>query len=204
MKKLGGLSLWTSYYTDPEILRWYTLLVRHYAVDGNTELLYPKYGFTLEPKLLKNPDWESLDSWKTFGNTALVSVKDAGLPLSPYYPQSVTNMLQLKNANSGASQVVSGLVPGKMYCAYTLFVDPAQDGTQTVYDVEIKVDGVEMEEKTVRQLHDFIKSDKPTFNHIKVVFRAISDKATITLKSGPSAKTALLVDSVHFMPYFEN
>ncbi|MCQ2396981.1 MAG: hypothetical protein MJ106_04725 [Lentisphaeria bacterium] len=204
MKNLGGISLWTSYYTDPEILRWYTLLVNHYAVEGKTEMLSPKFGFTIENRLLKNAEWESLGSWKCFGKTSLVKANEAGLPASPYYPHSTANMLRLESCESGATQIVKGLMAGRMYSVSTLFVDPTQDGGEILYDAEILVDGAEVVESRTRQLNDFLKPDKPTFNHIKTVFKATSDSVSITVKRGEKSKGTppLFVDSIHFMPYF--
>ena len=208
MANLGGISMWSSYYMEPEIFRWFTELVRHYAIEGNTEMLSDKYGFKLEPGLLKDAEWETLDHWNCFGKTELIPVAKSGLPPSAYIPRSSKNMLSLQKGlfgkASGATQKITGLKPGQYYSVSTLFVDPEQNGDEILYDVELTVDNAEVIQTRVRQLQDFVQTKKPTYNHIKVVFKAKGTKALLKLSTREKTdlKHPLLVDSVSVKPYF--
>lgn len=66
--QLGGVGYWGFSYADEEMIRWGYALLRHYAIEGNTEPLSKKYGFTYRLPFLKNCDFESgLEHWNTKG-----------------------------------------------------------------------------------------------------------------------------------------
>lgn len=204
-KGTAGIGMWIAYYTDPEILRWYSALVKHYAVDGNTEMLSKQYGFTIQPGLVKSANWENLDPWQISGNAKLVAVKDSKLTLTPYSPKSTANMLLVsgsKDKGVTATQQITGLTPGKVYSLEAIVVDPAQDGSEVWYPFTAQMSGVETLDTTVRQYHDFMIR-KQVFNIYKVRFRADSTGAAIVLKYTPGTDAELLVDSVRITPYFE-
>ena len=53
---IRGLSMYVAHYTTPEILRWYSALLRHYALEGRTDMLSDQYGYQLKPGILENPE----------------------------------------------------------------------------------------------------------------------------------------------------
>ena len=62
---LGGLMEWTSGYADEECLRWAARLYRHYAIEGQTKMLSPKYGFGFKLTHIQNPDFDAgLEGWE--------------------------------------------------------------------------------------------------------------------------------------------
>ena len=61
---LGCTGYWGSYYGDHEMHRWSMALLRHYCVEGRTDMLSDHYGFSYCPGLLKNGDFRgSFDGW---------------------------------------------------------------------------------------------------------------------------------------------
>lgn len=62
---LYGVGCYNLQYADEENARWIGLLLRHYAVEGNTEMLSPKYGIQYNPGHVVNGDFkEGLNGWK--------------------------------------------------------------------------------------------------------------------------------------------
>ena len=56
-KDLATIGYWGTYYGDEELVRWSFQLMRHYAVEGNRDLLSARYGFHYNPGLLVNGDF---------------------------------------------------------------------------------------------------------------------------------------------------
>ena len=202
----AGIGMWIAYYTDPEILRWYSALVKHYAVDGNREMLSRQYGFELRPGLVKSPNWENLTPWQISGDAKLVPVKDSQLKISPYMPKTTANLLQLSASNTqiaSASQLITGLTPQKLYTLEVTVVDPQQDGSEIIYPFAVEINHAQIQHTSLRQLTNFIYKHKPVYNAYKIRFKANSSQAQIVLKLTPEAKGSLLIDSVRITPYFE-
>ncbi|MHB8995489.1 MAG: carbohydrate binding domain-containing protein [Armatimonadota bacterium] len=63
-KDLAVTGYWGSYYDDEELYRWSMRLLRHYCVEGNTEMLSKGYGYRYSPGHLSNCDFvEGLKGW---------------------------------------------------------------------------------------------------------------------------------------------
>jgi len=61
---LGMTGYWGSYYDDEELYRWSMRLLRHYCVEGRTEMLSGAYGYRYSPGHLTNCDFQSgLEGW---------------------------------------------------------------------------------------------------------------------------------------------
>ena len=205
-KDTAGIGMWIAYYTDPELLRWYSTLVKHYAVDGKREMLSKQYGFKLQPGLVKSPNWENLDCWQLTGDAKLVPVKESQLKISPYMPKTTVNLLQLtaKNgATASASQQINGLTPQKVYNLEVAVVDPKQDGSEIVYPFAVEIDNAQVLDTMQRQVTNFLYQRKPVYNVYKIRFRANSSQARIVLKQTDNASGSLLVDAVRITPAFE-
>ncbi|MBQ3097511.1 MAG: hypothetical protein IJC66_05080, partial [Kiritimatiellae bacterium] len=71
-KGLACTGYWGSYYGDHEMHRWSMALLRHYCIEGRTDMLSARYGFKYIPGILKNGDFRgSFSSWKVSGNVRL-------------------------------------------------------------------------------------------------------------------------------------
>ena len=74
MEGLGCIGNWGSYYGDMEMYRWSMALLRHYAVEGRTEMLSERYGYRYRPGLLANGDFRgSLKGWSAAERDAKLS-----------------------------------------------------------------------------------------------------------------------------------
>ena len=63
-KDLATTGYWGTYYGDEEMVRWSFKLMRHYAVEGNKEMLSERYGFKYNPGFIANPDFaDGLEGW---------------------------------------------------------------------------------------------------------------------------------------------
>ena len=203
-KGTAGIGMWIAYYTNPEILRWYSALVKHYAVDGEREMLSKKYGFELKPAFVKSPNWENLTPWQIAGDAKLVPVAESQLKISPYMPKTTANLLQLTSdgkQTTSASQQINGLTPQKVYTLEVMAVDPQNDGSEVVYPFTAEVKNAEVLDRSVRQLTNFSYKKKPVYNVYKIRFKASDSSAQIVLQLTGKAK--LLVDAVRITPYFE-
>ena len=63
-RDLAMTGYWGSYYDDEELYRWSFRLLRHYCVEGNTEMLSKAYGYRYSPGHLRNCDFvDGLAHW---------------------------------------------------------------------------------------------------------------------------------------------
>jgi len=119
---MGVAGYYGSHNQDEDTFRWSFKLLRHYCVDGGTEMLSGKFGLKFNPGFVKNPDFRSgLDEWRSEGNIAHDSVKEFG--------KRSLGMLQSGGGGCGDNfavfvrgdgpnriwQRMSGFVPGETY-----------------------------------------------------------------------------------------
>lgn len=207
---LGGLGLWASYYAHPEILRWYARLLRHYALEGNTDLLSKKYNFPLMPGHLTNPMWESLDGWNAqaaeAGSLELMKAddtKNTGVAYG-YWPKSTKNLLKMAHVPgkvNRVSQRLKKLEPGKEYMLHVFFTG-FQDNSRDQYDLEVKLDNVKITDVMRRQMNDWLGGK--CYNSYRIRFVAGEKPVTLTIADpvrNVGAKT-ILIDGVSVTPYF--
>ena len=119
---LGCTGYWGSYYGDHEMHRWSMALLRHYCVEGRTDMLSDHYGFSYCPGLLKNGDFRgSFDGWTVEGTVGLDDVPGIGAHSERRWGASGigdTFAVFRRGEGSGSrlTQRIGGLVPGRMYC----------------------------------------------------------------------------------------
>ena len=122
-KDLACTGVWGTYYADEEMHRWTFRLLRHYCVEGSTEMLSDKFGFSYIPGHLRNGDFRnSLDSWTYSGDVKIDCVGKFGVRSEGRWKSDVglgDTFAVLKRHEGRVarlSQTATGLVPGKMYC----------------------------------------------------------------------------------------
>ena len=119
---LGCTGYWGSYYADRELHRWSFALLRHYCVEGGTDLLSRRFGFTYLPGHLVNGDFRgSLDGWTATGNVSVDSHKGLGSRSQNRWGGNggLGDTFAVLTKGEGVDtlkQTVKGLVPGRMYC----------------------------------------------------------------------------------------
>ena len=129
MDGLGVAGYWGSHYTDDDTLRWCYRLLRHYCIDGATDMLSEKYGLKYNPGFLKNPGFMSgLDGWNIEGSVSHDSVDrgfarhSLGLLGTGSCGESFAVFTRGESPNR-ISQTISGLAPGETYKLYFVTFD---------------------------------------------------------------------------------
>ena len=120
MDGLGVAGYWGSHYTDDDTLRWCFKLLRHYCIDGATDMLSGKYGLTYNPGFVKNPGFTSgLDGWCVKGDVSCDSVEGFGRPslglLGVGKCGESFAVFARGDAPNRISQKIFGLVPSETY-----------------------------------------------------------------------------------------
>ena len=120
---LGATGYWGSYYADRELYRWAFMLLRHYCVEGNTEMLSKQYGFSYTPNHLQNGDFSGkLDPWTASGDVR--ADKSNGFASTSQNRWGGNNGVgdtfavfkKTADETSTLTQTVRNLIPGQMYC----------------------------------------------------------------------------------------
>ena len=218
---LGCTGYWGSYYGDHEMHRWSMALLRHYCVEGRTDMLSDRYGFAYIPDHLRNGDFSgSFDSWHVEGDISLDEAPGLGSHSQRRWGAPVgvgdtfASFRRGTNAANRVSQRVKGLVPGRMYClqAATFDVKDMKAGRVAPRKFAMSVtvqDGAEIE-PTLSWVHVDGRTKLSTkcsgarINLHHIVFTARASEATVAI-SDSSAKPGetLGVNAVSLNPYYE-
>jgi len=207
---LGGLGLWASYYAEPEHLKWYARLLRHYAIEGNKELLSDKFNYKFKPEIVKSPMWETLDDWNAQpaenDSLQLVNAQDTektGVTYG-YWPRSSVNFLKMTHIpgkTNKVSQQLQNLEAGKEYMLFLLFTG-FEDNTRAEYDLDIKLHNAKIVDTQRRPMSDWMKMK--CYNSYRVRF--LAGQAPVTLEISDPVRNVgpktLLIDGISVTPYF--
>ena len=132
-KDLATTGYWGTYYGDEELVRWSFKLMRHYAVEGNKEMLSARYAFMYSPGFLVNSDFaDDLNGW-----TASPAAEGSLRPhtIAGYGKNSqgrwgggsagdtVCVMTRSADKPNRISQTAQGLEVGKSYCLQFVTAD---------------------------------------------------------------------------------
>ncbi len=124
LKGLAMTGYWGSYYDDEELYRWSMRLLRHYCVEGRTEMLSKTYGYRYSPGHLSNCDFaDGLKGWTADPVDALRTDSFAGYGKGSQARwgaggQTGDTFCVFKRGAGGPStltQTATGLTPGKVY-----------------------------------------------------------------------------------------
>jgi hypothetical protein len=223
---LGMTGYWGSYYDDEELYRWSFALLRHYCVDGATEMLSNAYGYVYSPGHLQNCDFlKGLENWTadppeglrvdSFAGYGKGSQARWGAPGGT--GDSFCVFTRSEGQANTLTQTATGLTPGKIYTLQFVTadykdmverrVDPKQHKLRAILG-----DGAEVipEQSYVfvdRRNSGTKKADdglaRINLHHIR--FRATAPSFTVTFTDAdaePGTQTAL--NYIMLKPYFEN
>lgn len=134
-KGLFGVGCYNISHCDEELTRWISKLVRHYGVDGKTDMLSKQYGLTYLPGHLQNCDFENGFAGWTAAPAAPESlrpltVKDYGRKHlqrrgKPTATGDTTAYFERQaDGVNTLSQTAVNLVPGKLYALAFATGDP--------------------------------------------------------------------------------
>ena len=122
-RDLGLIGYWGSYYADEELHRWSFALMRHYVVEGNTNMLSAAYGFRYRPDHVLNGDFRgTLAPWRTKGVVRTDSHDSFAARSQNRWGgngsvgDTFAVLVRGEGEPAEISQMVKGLVPGRKYC----------------------------------------------------------------------------------------
>ena len=232
LKGIYGTGCYSTFNTDEETLRWIGRLMRHYCVEGKTESLSEKYGFTLNPAHLQDGDFEKgLACWTAEPaeeNSIVVKIIDN---YGAKYQQrigggtglgdSVAMFIRSDKKPNRLSQVAKGLKPGHLYCLSFSSVDyddllkPQNKHLDYVFDATISDAEILSEVSTsfrwprIWNGRGYLRKDQPEHIIRRIVFRAKNETATVTFSdwktdTEPSGPAGVrrIVNWIGVRPYY--
>jgi hypothetical protein len=131
-KDLALTGYWGSYYDDEELYRWSMRLLRHYCVEGHTEMLSPTYGYRYAPGHLSNCDFANgLKGWTADPADGVRAASFSGYGRSSEGRWGADGgagdtFCVFKRGAGGPStltQTATGLTPGKVYTLQFITAD---------------------------------------------------------------------------------
>ena len=120
---IGLVGYWGSYYADDELHRWSFALMRHYVVEGQTNMMSEAYGFRYRPDHVLNGDFRgNLEPWSVKGVVRLD--EHAGFASRSQnrwggnggIGDTFAVLVRREGEASSLSQTARRLVPGRKYC----------------------------------------------------------------------------------------
>lgn len=202
-RDLGLIGYWGCNYVDEDLQRWGLALMRHYFIEGNTEMLSKRYGFTYETPFLQNADFRhELDQWDVspaeggaifWGNGA--SKKFASTSMFRWGDcvddNAMNRMAVLKKGTSGEnkiSQTIKGLIPGEEYMLnfatvnyYEMLTDQRRPhGT----GIHAELDATQADAEPERLYIDRICSNSSGAGRVnlhRIYFKARAEEASLTI-----------------------
>ena len=229
---LYGLQEYQSGSANQEAIRWAARLYRHYAIEGNTEMLSTAYEFAFRPEHIVNPDFEDgTKGWRLAPaeEGSISAGRMVGLAkLQGRYPPASkgdAHLLTRRNAKkpNAFSQEIKNLTPGKTYSMkmYSADYGDLKEGksVKKTHAVSITIDGVDNIRERSKQhpfpnyyanFGPFSRKNQPWLNYHWRVFRAKAPTARLTVSDWASAEEPggpvgqeLIFNFVEVQPYFE-
>ena len=224
-KDLGMTGYWGSYYDDEELYRWSFALLRHYCVEGKTELLSKDYGYRYSPGHLSNCDFvDGLKGWtadpadglKVESFAGYGSGSQARWGASGGTGDTFAVFTRGQARPNTLTQTATGLTPGKVYTLQFVTADYKDMLAKKVAPKQHKLSAalgagaevipeksyVYVDERTTGKKAD---DGKVRINLHHIRFRATAPSFTVTFtdaEAAPGTQTAL--NYIMLKPYFEN
>jgi hypothetical protein len=224
MEGLAGIGLYAIHQAEEEDLRWTCRLLRHYALEGNTNLLSDAYGYVYNPGHVRNPDFaDKLEGWTA------TAAEDGGVCAVEL--KKLKAAQARKDANAGGcsacmfrrsskgpnrlSQKVAGLVPGRFYSVRVVVSDAKEvaSGKWNPRKFAFRVEVRGAEDVTARSA--ISRWGEPvrvarTVNEFTLVFKAVANEAELVFsdwetseKPGGPVGEELVFNAVRVKPYYE-
>ena len=224
LKGLAMTGYWGSYYDDEELYRWSMLLLRHYCVEGHTEMLSQTYGYRYRPGHLSNCDFaDGLKGWTAAPADALRADSFAGLGKGSearWGGDSRTGdtfcVFKRGAGDPGTlTQTATGLTPGKVYTLQFVTADYKDMVAHKVAPKQHRLSAVLGAGAQLIPEQSYVYVDRRAsgnkandglvrinLHHIRFRATASSLKITFTdAEAEPGTETAL--NYVMLKPYFE-
>ncbi|MCX6621710.1 MAG: hypothetical protein NTY38_11675, partial [Acidobacteria bacterium] len=212
---LFGVQWWYSGGASEEILRWQSALYRHYCLEGKTELLSKRHGWTYSLDHITNPDFvDGLRGWTAAGGVKTGYLERYARLENRYWqrgsepdePSGNAYLLTRRDANrpNRVWQPVKHLVPGRLYTVELITADyqdiKAGRSAEKSHAVSIAIEGAtpvpELSYHSVPLRSPFSHAQLPFLNgpawlnHHRLAFRATKPEARPVLSDWASATDA--------------
>jgi hypothetical protein len=222
---LATTGYWGTYYGDEELVRWSFQLMRHYAVEGNKELLSERYGFKYNPGLLVNGDFaDGLNGWSASpaaeGSLRPHTIAGYGKNSQGRWGggsagDTVCVMTRHPVGPNRIGQLVQGLEVGRAYCLQFVTADLKDVAGQKYrprrYGIDVELAGAEiLPDKSFVHI-DRRRGGRYEGNHHvakinlhRVIFRAKSPQQEIAFHDAQASPgEELVINFIQLKPYLE-
>ncbi|MBE6357534.1 MAG: hypothetical protein E7058_10590 [Lentisphaerae bacterium] len=208
-KGLYGIGCYNIRYTDEENARWLALLFRHYAIEGNTEMLSPKYGIVYNTGAVVNGDFkEGLDGWevipaeegsitpRTIPGYGFTRLRRRGVGSNAGNGNTVVQLTRSAKAPNKLKQTLKNLTPGKLYSFFYVSSDADKqvknEHGRVDFALEAELEGAEIIPELsyeFRNPPEYLKFKRFEVVTRKIVFRAKAPEVKVTIRDWKDEKT---------------
>ena len=220
---IGLTGYWGSYYADDEMHRWSFALMRHYVVEGNTNMLSSAYGFKYRPDHILNGDfrgtlapWKSTGEVRTDSHATFAACSQNRWGGNGGVGDTFAVLVRGEGEATTLSQTAKGLQPGKTYCLQFATFDAKDVKANKVaprrFGIDVKLsDGAEIDKS-----RSWVHVDKRIKGRYKqnngvarinlhhIVFTAKAPTVEITLSNAAAAPGEELgVNYLSLNPFYD-
>ena len=222
-RDLGAVGYWGCNYADDEMKRWSFALMRHYVVEGHTNMLSSVYGYRYRPGHLANGDFSgALAPWRTSGTVRTDSHPEFARRSQCRWGgnggvgDTFAVLVREEGAPATLTQTAKGLVPGRTYCLQFATFDVKDVKANRIAPRRFGVDAKLGEGAEVRKDLSWVHVDnrikgrydfndnvaRVNLHHIVFTARA-SETEIIFDNAAAKAGEELGLNAVSLNPYFE-
>lgn len=222
---LAGIGLYAIHQTEEEDFRWACRLLRHYALEGRTNLLSDEYGYKYNPGHVSNPDFAGkLEGWTVAaaeegGVCAVELAKLKAAQARKDAKAGGNSACRFRRSAKGPNrllQKIVGLVPGKVYSVRVAVSDAKEvvsgkwNPRKFAFGVEVRGAEDVTAKSAISRWGEPVRVAR-TLNEITVVFKAIANEAELVFSDWETAENPggpvgeeLVFNAVRVKPYYED
>jgi hypothetical protein len=222
-RDLGAVGYWGCNYADDEMKRWSFALMRHYVVEGHTNMLSSTCGFRYRPEHLEDGDFSGgFASWRTSGKVRADSYPEFARRSQCRWGgnggvgDTFAVLTREEGAPATVGQTAKGLVQGRAYCLQFSTFDVKDVKANRIaprrFGIDVKLGAgaevrkdlswVHVDERT-KGRYDF-NDNVARVNLHHVVFTARAAETEIVFNNAAAeVGEELGINAVSLNPYFE-
>ena len=222
---VGGLMHYTGVAADEETARWAARLYRHYGIEGKTGMLSKD---AYQSHHIANPDFrKGTEGWELMpaepGSIRVDKFVSFGW-LQGRYPEGPEGdtalvMRRTREGTNRIRQTIRRLRPGRLYSLKLISADFKDMSRKEEHALRVQIAGVNL---VPEKCYTFVfnnfyhctprypKTKTAWMNYRRLVFRASSEAATLTISDWPNAHDPvgpigqeLMMNFIEIQPYLE-